>query len=159
MKAAHMTYWSARPSLQKTLEECMQWIMDACLCFRCFSNAHITSECNTPVQCTICGDKRHSALLHKGKQPPPKPENEAVSTNCTALCKPTEGMSFSKTLLVDVYCQCNPHLTKRVYTIVDEQSNSSLVTSKSADNLGAGGPLEKYFPSTCSGEREGKYSR
>ena len=49
----------------KTLEERTQWIMDARLCFRCFSNAHIASECNTPTQCTICGDKHHSALLHK----------------------------------------------------------------------------------------------
>ena len=143
----------------KTLEERTQWIMDARLCFRCFSNAHIASECNTPIQCTICGDKRHSALLHKEKQPPPKPENEAVSAKCTALCEPTGGVSCSKTLLVDVYSQRSPHLTKRVYAIIDEQSNSSLVTSELADDLGAGGPLEKYFLSTCSGEREEKYGR
>ena len=143
----------------KTLEERTQWIMDARLCFRCFSNAHIASECNTPIRCTICGDKRHSALLHKEKRPPPEPENEVVSAKCTALCEPTGGVSCSKTLLVDVYSQCSPHLTKRVYAIVDEQSNSSLVTSELADDLGAGGPLEKYFLSTCSGEREEKYGR
>jgi len=95
----------------------------------------------------------------RGNSRPPKPENEAVSTKCTALCKPTGGVSCSKTLLVDVYSQCNPHLTKRVYTIVDEQSNSSFVTSELADDLGAGGPLEKYFLSTCSGKREEKYSQ
>ena len=68
-------------------------------------------------------------------------------------------MSCSKTLLVDVYSRRNPHLTKRVYAIVDEQSNSSLVTSELADDLGADGPLEKYFLSTCSGEKEEKYGR
>ena len=67
-------------------------------------------------------------------------------------------MSCSKTLLVDVYSRCNPHLTKYVY-VIDEQSNSPLVTSELADDLGADGPLEKYFLSTCSGEKEEKYCR
>lgn len=111
------------------------------------------------IQCTICGDKRHSALLHKGRGPPTRPENETVNAKCTALCERTGGVSCSKTLLVDVYSKCSPHLTKRVYATVDEQSNSSLVTSELTDDLGAGGPLEKYFLSTCRGEREEKYGR
>ena len=44
----------------KSLEERTQWIMNARLCLRCLSNAHIASECDTPIQCTICGDKRHT---------------------------------------------------------------------------------------------------
>ena len=120
---------------------------------------HVASRCNTPVQCAICGDKRHSAVLHKEKRPPSKPENETVNPKCTVLCGPTGGVSCSKTLLVDVYSRRNPHLTKRVYAIVDEQSNSSLVTSELADDLGADGPVEKYFLSTCSGEKEEKYGR
>ena len=62
-------------------------------------------------------------------------------------------------VLVDGYSRRNLHLDKRVYAIVDEQSNSSLVTSKIADDLGADGPLEKYFLSTFSGEKEEKYDR
>ena len=111
------------------------------------------------MQCAICGDKRHSAVLHNEKWPPSKPENETVNQKCTVLCGPTGGVSCSKTLLVDVYSRRNPHLTKRVYAIVDEQSNSSLVTSELADDLGADGPVEKYFLSTCSGEKEEKYGR
>ena len=72
------------------------------------------------------------------------------------LCGPTVGVSSSKTLLVDVYRRRNPHLTKYIYVIVDEHSNSSLVTSELTDDLGADGPLEKYFLSTCSGEKEEK---
>ena len=75
------------------------------------------------------------------------------------LCGPTGGVSCSKTLLVDVYSRRNPHLTKYVYVIIDEHSNSSLVTSELADDLGADGLLEKYFLSTCSGEKEEKYRR
>ena len=143
----------------KPLEQRTEWIKDARLCFRCFSPNHVASRCNTPVQCAICGDKRHSAVLHKEKRPPSKPENETVNPKCTVLCGPTGGVSCSKTLLVDVYSRRNPHLTKRVYAIVDEQSNSSLVTSELADDLGADGPVEKYFLSTCSGEKEEKYGR
>ena len=143
----------------KPLEDRTEWIKDARLCFHCFSPNHVASRCNTPVQCAICGDKRHSAVLHKEKRPPSKPENETVNPKCTVLCGPTGGMSCSKTLLVDVYSRHNPHLTKRVYAIVDEQSNSSLVTSELADDLGADAPLEKYFLSTCSGEKEEKYGR
>ena len=143
----------------KPLEERTEWIKDTRLCFRCFSPNHVASRCNTPVQCAICGDKRHSAVLHKEKRPPSKPENETVNPKCTVLCGPTGGVSCSKTLLVDVYSRRNPHLTKRVYAIIDEQSNSSLVTSELADDLRADGPLEKYFLSTCSGEKEEKYGR
>ena len=75
------------------------------------------------------------------------------------LCVPSGGLSCSKTLLVDVYSRRNPRLAKRIYAIVDEQSNSSLVTSELADDLEADGPLEKYFLSTGSGEKEEKYGR
>ena len=62
-------------------------------------------------------------------------------------------------VLVDVYTRRNLHLDKRVYAIVDEQSNSSFVTREVADDLGADGPLGKYFLSTCSDEKEEKYGR
>ena len=80
-----------------------------------------------------------------------KLENETVNPKCAALCEPTGGVSCSKTLLVDVYSKRSPRLTKRVYAIVDEQSNSSFASSELADDLAAGGLLEKYFQSTCSG--------
>ena len=143
----------------ESLEERTEWIKDARLCFRFFSSYHLAGRCNTPLQCAICGDKRHSAVLHKEKRPSRKPENETVNSKCTMLCRPTGGVSCSKSLLVDVYSRRNPHLAKRVYAIVDEQSNSSLVTSELADDLGADGPVEKYFLSTCGGEKEEKYGR
>ena len=60
---------------------------------------------------------------------------------------------------MDVYSRRNPHLAKRIYAIVDEQSKSSLVTSKLAEDLGADESLEKYFLLTCSSEKEEKYGR
>lgn len=149
--------------LAKTLEERTEWIKDACLCFRCFSPTHIASRCNVPLKCTICGDRHHSALLHRERQPTlksePKSENEGVNPKCTTLCGLSGGVSCSKTLLVDVYSKRSPHLSKRIYAIINVQSNSSLVTSELADHLGARGPPEKYFLSTCSREIEEKHGR
>ena len=132
----------------------IEWIKQVRLCIRCFSPHHIASRCSTPLQCTIRGSKRHSAILHREKQPSPKPEDATVNPKCTILCGPTGSMSYNKTLSVDVYNERNPHLIKRVYAIIDEQRNSSLVTSKLANELVAEEPLEKYVSSTCSGERE-----
>jgi len=43
--------------------------------------------------------------------------------------------------------------------IIDEQSNSSQISSQLADELGAVGPEERYYLTTCSGEKEIKYGR
>lgn len=69
------------------------------------------------------------------------------------------GVSCSKLLLVDVSSKEKPHAVRRVYAIMDEQSNSSLISVELADELGASGPEEKYFLTTCSGTKEAKCGR
>lgn len=69
------------------------------------------------------------------------------------------GVSCSKLLLVDVSSKEKPHAVHRVYAIMDEQSNLSLISVKLADELGASGPEEKYFLTTCSGTKETKYGQ
>ena len=51
------------------------------------------------------------------------------------------GVSCSKLLLVDVFSREKPHAVRRVYAIMDEQSNSSLIST------------------TCSGPKETKCGR
>ena len=43
--------------------------------------------------------------------------------------------------------------------MIDDQSNSSLVSSELADELEADGPKEKYYLTTCSGNKETKFGR
>jgi hypothetical protein len=43
--------------------------------------------------------------------------------------------------------------------MVDDQSNSSLISSELADELGADGPKERYYLTTCSGNREMRFGR
>ena len=69
------------------------------------------------------------------------------------------GFSCSKLLLVEVSSKEKLHAVHQVYTIMDEQSNSSLISTELGDELGASPLEERYFLTTCSGTKETKYGR
>ena len=140
----------------KTLDEKNDWIMKEMLCFRCLKRVHLSKDCKIKVCCDKCESDRHPTILHKEKSH----GEEDVSSKCTAVCKNKEvGMSCSKMLLVDVFLDERPHERHRVYAIVDDQSNASMITRSLADKLGVLASREKYLLSTCSGEREVNYGR
>ena len=145
----------------KSLDERSEWILKAGLCYRCLSSGHVAKYCKRSVKCTICGDERHIALLHKVKPvDEADTETKKVESRCTSICNTREGgVSCSKTVLVDVFNKASPDHTRRVYAIIDEQSNCSMISSELADEFGADGPKEKYYLSTCSREKEEKYGR
>lgn len=75
-------------------------------------------------------------------------------------CLASEGsISCSKLVLADVISKERPENICRIYAIIDDQSNMSLITSNLADELGATGPQEKYYLTTCSRKKEAKYGR
>ena len=156
----------------KSLSERTEWIQRAGLCFRCFREGHQAKQCEAKVSCTVCGNDRHLALLHKEKvseggkdekNPQHEGEEDAskqITNTCTTLCGDNNGgVSCSKILLVDIVKPDEPNVSSRVYAIIDDQSNSSLISSELADKLGADGPMEKYYLSTCSGNGETKFGR
>ena len=146
--------FGAKPLKGKT-----DWILKAALCYRCLSEGHRASDCTKKIQCRICKDDRHIALFHK-ERPRFAASTEIVDTKCTLDCKPIEGgVSCSKLLLVEVKDKEKPNTLRQIYAIVDEQSNSSLISSELADELGAVDPEEKYFVTTYSDEKELKYGR
>ena len=52
-------------------------------------------------------------------------------TLCTQICGPgPEIMTCAKTLLVDACLENNPSITKRIYVVIDEQSNVSFIDEK-----------------------------
>ena len=141
----------------KTLEERSDFILKAGLCFKCLSENCRAVSCKAHTTCSICGDKRHIALLHKDKT---AKEVESVEAKCTTICSGEGGgLSCSKIVLVDLYSKQAPNSFKRVYAVLDDQSNASLISSELADELGADGPVEKYYLSTCSGETAERYGR
>ena len=90
-------------------------------------------DCRQTIKCSISNNKRLNTLLHKEKLKKPK-GGESVDMKCTFLCGASEGaLSCSKLVLVDVVSKERPKSICRVYAIIDDQSNTSLITSELAD--------------------------
>lgn len=62
-------------------------------------------------------------------------------------------------ILVDVFDRNSPNKTRRVYAILDDQSNASLISNELADLLEIKAPREMYHLTTCSGYKNEKYGR
>ncbi|XP_028391897.1 uncharacterized protein LOC114516570 [Dendronephthya gigantea] len=145
---------------RKTLQEKTDWLKRAGLCFRCLTQKHLARDCKTEVNCTKCGSNRHLEILHMEKKIMKEEEKEEVKSACTDI-SPTsiEGVSCSKIVLLDVFHPKTPQNIVKVYALIDEQSNASLIAPKLVDDLGLEGPKEKYCLTTCSSSKETHYGR
>lgn len=94
--------------------------MNVCLCFCCFSNVYIVSECDIFIECIICGDKCYSVLLYKDRWLIFRLENGVVNFKCIIFCELIGGLFCSKILLVDIFNKCIFYIMKCIYVIVDE---------------------------------------
>ena len=152
-----------------TIKEREQWVMEERLCFRCFSPHHVASTCKENVKCTICGSRRYPDLLHLSTEEKKETAKEAETANeaqenvnakSTSIFKGAPGgLSCSKIVLVDVYREDRPNEVHRVYAIVDDQSNASIISTEPAGKLNAEGPEWKYYLSTYGGAKEVRYGR
>ena len=76
-------------------------------------------------------------------------QTREVTPKFTAICDTENGgVSCGKVVLVDLFHNGRPEKLFRVYAILDEQSNTSMISSEQADEIGASGPAEKYLLST-----------
>ncbi|CAB4017795.1 Hypothetical predicted protein [Paramuricea clavata] len=154
---------------KKTLEERTDWTKKAGLCFRCLVGKHRAKQCKENVKCGKCKSERHPTILHKDKVEKRKNEernngeervNEDLQSRCTSVCQGRSGgLSCSKILLVDVYAEDRPENAHRVYAIMDDQRNASMISPELADLLDIDSPKQKYLLTTCSGAKETKYGR
>ena len=142
----HLT--NCKAFARKTLSERMEWIKQAKLCFRCFSPGHQASNCKMIVKCDKCGSPRHQELLYVEKRKDDsksddgeEEDGEKVSSKCTTVCQNENsgGRSCAKIVLVDVFHEEPDHL-QRVYAILDDQSNASMISTELADKLSLSGP-------------------
>ena len=86
----------------------------------------------------------------------------AVSTSCTEVCgKDISGRSCAKICLVKVYPATNSDAAVRMYAILDDQSNRSLVRSEFFNLFNISGCHSPYYLKTCAGtiETEGRQAR
>ena len=153
---------------RKPLQDRLEWLKKSGLCFRCLLPNHIAKNCKAEIRCSECNSDRHLALLHRERKKenstPTNPDDSPVDTemqsNCTDVCKNSDaGLLATKIVLVDVFTSERPENIHRVYALLDEQSNVSMVSPELADKLGKEGEKEKYLLSTCSGSKEVRYGR
>ena len=136
--------------------------MRAGLCFKCLASGHQSKDCNASVSCEKCGSSLHHMVLHLEKRRSvPEDNGEELRATCTAICHTRSGgLCCSKIVLLDVFLEQRPDLTHRVYAVINDQSNASMISPSLADKLGANGPREKFLLSTCSAElKQLKYGR
>ncbi|KAL1259106.1 hypothetical protein QQF64_009683 [Cirrhinus molitorella] len=127
-------------------------------------------NCNATVQCSECRSDKHPSALHPGKAPwlaKPSLSSELhdgeeeeishteVSPKCTEVCSVAlKGKSCSKICLVKVYPDGHPSKYRRMYAMLDDQSNRSLVRSEFFDMFNIQGPTVPFTLKTCSGVTE-----
>lgn len=151
----------------KPLKERETFIRNNGICFKCCSStAHIAKFCRVNITCNECNSEEHNTALHPG--PPPwavsirsaaenggednPPIATGVVSQCTQVCGgDLSEKSCSKICLVNVYPANQPDKTVRMYAIIDEQSNRSLVRSDFFDTFKNDGPSFPYSLKTCAG--------
>ncbi len=116
------------------------------ICFRCcVSTRHMAKDCEAAVKCKECNSDKHVSALHPGPAPlsgeaqvmeqehsgeQKGDSSPEVTFQCTEICGNTPGpRSCSKICLVHVYPANHPNNAQKMYAVVDDQSNRSLVKS------------------------------
>lgn len=135
---------------EKSIEDRKAFLKQNGICFKCVaSTSHFARNCEKLVKCIECGSETHHSVLHpntvdraaKG-QPTTKDHGgegkdsseDDVSTKCTEVCGSNLGdKTCSKICLVSVFPSGQQEKAIRVYAIIDDQSNRSLVRSKFFD--------------------------
>lgn len=75
-----------------------------------------------------------------------------VDSKCTKICRVhCTSKSCSKTLVVKVYCEESPENAVKLYAIIDDQSNRSLVKSELFDTLQFRGGHVNYILTSYAG--------
>ncbi|XP_062610035.1 uncharacterized protein LOC134271839 [Saccostrea cucullata] len=165
-KAEH-SLLNCRQFLSRTPEDQRKFLKEKHICFKCCeSTSHGSRDCKVKVKCEKCGSTSHRTLMHfdrlkKMYDNPVEPtvehggesqSSENVSSKCTVLCdKPSIGRSCGKIVLVNVCLQDQPSKVEKVYAILDDQSNRTLISPSLCDRLNVHGPSTQYLLSSCAG--------
>lgn len=80
--------------------------------------------------------------------------NSEIDSKCTQVCGTASvvSKSCSKILLVKVYPDERPDQARKLYALIDDQSNRSLATSNFFHIFGEDGPDNEYILSSCTGK-------
>ena len=155
----------------KTLADRRKFLKERNICFKCcMSNKHRRRDCTANVQCEECGSKSHASAMHAADQTeaktPVRPVeshggehietpgglSSSITAKCTQIChEPFGGKSCAKTVLVNVYPDGLPDKAKRMYAMIDDQSNRSLARSDFFTFFNVPDDQTEYTISSCTG--------
>lgn len=159
----------------KPIEERRRVVKENDICFKCCeSTKHARKTCRTEVKCAECDSNTHPPALHVSSQltrthkmaefhggEQRRETGITVESKCTQICRDVHctSNSCSKTVLVKVYCEESPENAVKLYAIIDDQSNRSLVKSELLDTLQFRGGLVNYVLTSCVGSLPSKGRR
>ncbi|KAL4008122.1 hypothetical protein ACER0C_001974 [Sarotherodon galilaeus] len=153
----------------KTLDEQKSLLKGLSICYKCLSSTgHRAKDCKPDIHCLECNSDAHISAMHAG--PPPWTSGSSDSTpeahggepdilsstvttsNCTEVCgQGQQGRFCSKICMVKVYHSTAPQTKRKMYAILDDQSNVSLACSPFFDMFNVHGEAFPYTMKTCSG--------
>lgn len=147
----------------KTLAERREFLKKNGLCFRCCGQIkHLRRDCKELIRCTVCESHEHPTALHVDKEENSRAygkyegekHNTEIDSKCTQVCGKASvvSKSCSKILLVKVYPDERPDQARKLYALIDDQSNRSLATSNFFHIFGEDGPDNEYILSSCAGK-------
>lgn len=156
---------------EKSYEERKAFLKQNGICFKCVSSTtHLARSCEKSVKCNECGSDRHHSVLHPGPAPetvkaPTRTEahggegsdspKEELSASCTKVCgADLSDRSCSKICAVKVFPTGHQDKAIKVYAVIDDQSNRSLVRSEFFDIFNLNSESSPYRLRTCAGVLE-----
>lgn len=153
----------------KTLDERKSLLREHSICYKCCSStSHRAKDCKAVIHCSECNSDTHVSAMHAGPHPwspkdsdtppqsyggePDPPSPMVTTSNCTEICGPgLQGKSCAKICLVNVYPKASPQSKRKMYAMLDDQSNLSLAKSAFFDIFDVRGSILPYTIKTCAG--------
>ena len=127
--------------LKLNVSERRDFIMKKGLCLNCLNMGHVASRCPHKEVCNTCSRKHH-ILLHYERMDSKKSQDARVG--CTKVCGDALSSAFcAKVVLVDLALASDPGNSIRVYAIIDEQSDTTVVDERVADHFGGSFPTRE----------------
>ena len=141
-----------------------EFVKSGSLCFKCLEPGHVAAECASDPKCTVvgCGKPHSPSLYHVlpstggsfGRQnAAARGTVPATRTAPPALIRRTQvgdrvvgsdQLICSKTVLVDLTLEGCPGKSMRVYAVLDEQSNATILEDRVLDFFGLPFPSIAY---------------
>ena len=123
------------------------------LCFGCLQHSQLSKDCKERKRCSIC-KRQHPMPFHgdyrKRKETTWDKGDPNEKPNATASFVNGQGKGQANSMILPLWLNhaSNPQTERLVYTLLDDQSDTTFVTDTVLYNLGVSGPETKLLLST-----------